>query len=192
MIPVSSIRMGAKRRTGVAGLLVLGCLWASQGTAAALNHLGYWNSSTNPLSISGYGSTAKAYGSSKISDTSNGKRMYSYAHNKFTDGDNHRAYLEGNEQYNAGTCRSVTTTTTVYGVSVANTSECRAVFFDHDAYRTDGLNYTTSSWVAMTTKSFAVATGADRGRMTARLRIDIPWRTDPTTGTAISTPADTF
>ena len=162
------------------------------GPAQAYNHPGYWNTSTSPLVKSGYGSTAKAYGYAKIFNGSNGTKLYTYSWNKFTDGDNHQAYVQGFSEWNAGECRSTSTTVTIYGVSVSSTSTCTKVTFDGAAIsRANGLNYTKSSWTAMPTRTSSPNSGADRGRANVQVCIDVPWRTDPCTDHSIS-PMDTY
>jgi hypothetical protein len=128
---------------------------------AAYNTPRYWSTSSSPLSVSGYGSTAKAYGYSKALNASGGMRLYSYAWNSFRDGDNHALYITGASYFNGGTCSSCGDWVRTHG------------------YTTSGLNYTNSSWTAMATKSFPADTAADAGYLTAQVGIDVPWRTDP-------------
>lgn len=151
--------------------------------AQAYNHYEYWNKSSSPLVKSGYGSTAKAYGKSRIFNGSDGTKIYNYAWNKFTDADNHRAYLEGTSEWNAGSCRNYSATVTIYAVAVASSTSCSREYYDGANFsRANGLNYTKSSWTAMPTRGAAPNSGSDRGRAKVKLCIDIPWRTDPCTG----------
>lgn len=156
------------------------------GAAQAKNSNSPWNSSSNPLVTSGYGSEARAYGHVKVADSASGTRLFMYSYNRFVDADNHRAYLMLTPQFNAGTCRAETSTVAYKGVQVASSSSCAGVFYSQNDIRSDGLNYTTSTWTAMPTKSVAVNAKADRGRVRARLCIDIPARPDPCGGTAVS------
>lgn len=156
------------------------------GTAFAYNTASYWNTSGTPLVKSGYGSPAKAYGYIRIFNGSNGTRLYSSAWNKFTDGDNHRAYIQGVSQFNAGTCRAATPTVTYKGVSVASWPSCRQTLYDYARFQSDGLNYTRNVWTQMHNKNTGVHSGADRGRALVKLCIDIPWRTDSCTGQSYS------
>jgi hypothetical protein len=162
------------------------CGGVFMGTAFAYNTASYWNTSGTPLETSSYGSTAKAYGYIKIYNGSNGTRLYSYAWNKFTDADNHRAYIQGVSQFNAGTCRALTATVTYKGVSVASSASCSQQFYDYSEFRSDGLNYTRNVWTQMPNKNTGVHSGADRGRARVKLCIDIPWRTDSCTGQSYS------
>lgn len=180
--------MNALRRIVLALLLTAGCATFTATAAAAYNTTNWWNTSATPLEKSGYGSTAKAYGHIKIFNGSNGTRMYSYSWNKFTDGDNHRAYTTGKTQYNAGTCRNYSLTIGYKGVEVAASSSCKNQFYDKDSFRNNGLNYTqNSSWTKMATQSFAVHDKADRGRLAVYLAIDVPWKRDPISGVSYST-----
>lgn len=134
----------------------------------------------------------EAYGYAKIFNGSNGTKLYTYSWNKFTDGDNHQAYVQGFSEWNAGECRSSSTTTTIYGVSVSSTSTCSKVVYDGAAInRANGLNYTKSAWTAMPTRTSSPNQGADRGRANVELCIDVPWRTDPCSDYSIS-PMDTY
>jgi hypothetical protein len=167
-------------------IAVIMVLTASVGTAHAYNTASWWNVSSSPLVTTGYGSTAKAYGYIYIFNGSNGTRLYHKAWNKFTDADNHRAYLNVVTQYNAGSCRNESTTTTVKGVSVSSSSSCSRQFYNYGGGRVDGLNYTSSSWIAMPTTNYGVHSGADRGRVKDTLCIDVPWRVDPCGGVVYS------
>lgn len=159
--------------------------------AWAYDTASYWNRSSTPLVISGYGSTAQGYGYIKIFNGSNGTRLYSYAYNKFTDADNHRAYLAGRTQYNAGTCRTSSATVTINNVSVASSTSCAKQFYDYNSFTQGGLNYTNNSWTTMPTTNHGVDSGADRGRVVVRMSIDVPLRYDPQSGESISA-ADTW
>lgn len=183
--------MSLKRRAIlIVATASLGAMLAST-SASAYNSVSYWNVSSTPLKVSGQGSSAQAYGYIKIFNGSSGTRMYSYAANKFTDADNHRAYITGETQYNAGTCRSEGTTVVVKGIEVSSSTSCARQFYDKDGYRIDGLNYTTSSWTQMPYKNWNVDGGADRGRLVVNLAIDVPWRSDPVSGPSYSA-ADTW
>lgn len=154
--------------------------------AWAYNTPSYWNTSSYPLTASGYGSTAKSYGYIKIFNGTNGTRLYNYAWNRFTDADNHRAYLDGTTQFNAGTCSTSSFQVSFKGVSVGGSSSCAQQFYDKDDFTQWGLNYTTSTWTSMPTTNHAVASGADRGRAAIRMAIDIPLRYDVYSGTSYS------
>jgi hypothetical protein len=154
--------------------------------AWAYNTPSYWNTSSTPLVASGYGSTARSYGYIKIFNGSNGTRLYSYAWNKFTDADNHRAYLAGRTQFNAGTCSTSSVQVSFKGVSVGGSSSCAQQFYDKDNFTQGGLNYTSSTWTAMPTTNHAVVSGADRGRAVVRMSIDIPLRPDVQSGESYS------
>lgn len=174
------------RRAAVMAFVAAAAALATAIPAAAYDTASYWNKSSSPLVATGYGSAARAYGYVKIYNGSDGTRLYSYAWNKFTDGDNHQAFLEGVSQFNAGTCRSDGNTVMYKGVSTSAESTCYAQFFDYSSFRQNGLNYTSGSWVQMSTVSTGVASGADRGRAKIRLKIDIPLRPDVGVGPSYS------
>jgi len=164
---------------------------AAASPALAYNTPSYWNVSSTPLVITGYGSTANAYGYISIYNGSNGTRMTSYAYDRFIDGDNHMAYITTLAQYNAGSCSSQTSTIYVKGAEVSSSSQCAQQFYDAGTIRQNGLNYTQWSWAGMQLGSFGVNNGADRGRVRVELSIDVPFRTDPSSGGSYST-ADTW
>ncbi|WP_432457140.1 hypothetical protein [Cellulomonas iranensis] len=174
------------RRAALVVAVALAAGTAAALPAAAYNTPSYWNTAGAPLQVSGYGSTARAYGYIKIFNGSNGTRLHSYAWNKFTDADNHAAYLNGKSQFNAGTCREVSVTIGYKGVQVAAGAACAQTFYDGEGFRQDGLNYTTNSWVQMANKSTGVHSGADRGRAAVRMAIDIPLRPDVESGPSYS------
>lgn len=168
-------------------VVIVATMLGSTATVLAYNTASYWNTSGTPLQVTGFGSTAKAYGYIKIFNGSNGTRMYSHAWNQFTDADNHSAYTENQAQYNAGTCRTWTIGIEFKGVMVNSSGYCAQQFYDYgSSVRVDGLNYTSSTWSAMPNTDFGVNTSADRGRLIVTLGIDVPWRSDPLSGPSIS------
>lgn len=176
------------RRLAAVVLVAMTAAGLTAGAAQAINTASYWNTSSNPLIKKGYGSTASAYGYIKMERGSNGLRMYSYAWNKFTDADNHKAYLTGTSEYNSGSCGSFTPEVTYKGVAVGASSNCARSFYDGPNFsRADGLNYTRNTWTAFPTRSVGYNAGSDRGRGVFKLCIDIPARLDVCTGTVPST-----
>lgn len=174
------------RRVSLALVVGLVAGGAAALPAAAYNTNSWWNQSSTPLEVSGYGSTAKGYGYIKIFNGSNGTRLHSYAWNRFTDADNHAAYLSGVSQFNAGSCRAYSVTVGYKGVEVAASSSCANTFYNHASFRQNGLNYTSSSWIQMANQSTGVNAGADRGRAEVRMAIDIPLRPDVESGPSYS------
>ena len=162
------------------------------GAADAYNTAGSWNTSASPLKVTGYGSTAQAYGSAWIYNGSSGTRVYTSANYKFTDGDNHQPFLEGTSEWNAGTCGLEGVTVQVKGVAVGASATCAAVFYDGQNFsRVNGSTSNVTAWTALGSMSAAPNSGSDRGRAVVRLCLDIPLRYDPCTGYSYS-PADTF
>lgn len=180
------MRKTAARAVQSATVALLMVLTAFIGTSHAYNTASYWNTSASPLVTTGYGSTAKAYGYIYVYNGSNGTRLYHKAWNRFIDADNHRAYISVTTQYNAGSCRNDSATVSYKGVQVSSSSSCSGQFFDHGGGRIDGLNYTSSSWIAMPTMNYGVHGGADRGRVEDVLCIAVPWRFDPCGGASYS------
>ena len=160
--------------------------------ANAYNTPGSWNTSATPLTLTSYGSTAKAYGSASIYNGTNGTRIYTSAKHTFFDADNHQPFLDGTSEWNAGTCGLESITIQLKGVAVGASASCAAVFNDGANFgRSNGSTSNVSAWTAMPAMSAAPNSGSDRGRAVVKLCLDIPWRTDPCTGSSYS-PADTF
>lgn len=180
-----------RRAVIVAGVALASILGGSVA-ANAIDTPGTWNSQSRPLEVTHYSSTASAAGSAYISNGSNGTRIYNRGTHKFTDADNHRPYLQATSEWNAGTCRDMSSTVQYRGVQVGGSSTCARVFYDGANFaRAEGVAYTTSTWKAFPTKSARPNSGSDRGRAKVQLCIDVPWRTDKCTGHSYST-ADSF
>lgn len=84
-------------RTLMASLLVTGGLASS---AAAVT----WNSSSNPLTVTGYSSTGKGYGTWTVSTSSDGTRYRTGANLWMHNADNHKVYAQTSNYANAGLC----------------------------------------------------------------------------------------
>lgn len=180
-------------RTTLAAFAVAAVSAVLGATAAqAYNTPGYWNASSSPLQVSGYGSTASAYGYAKVFNGSSGTAIYNYGYHKFTDGDDHRPYLGGSSQWNAGSCGLEGVTVGYKGVQVGASASCASVFYDgNNLPRQDGSTSTVTAWTAFPTVSAKPPSGSDRGRVEVKLCLDIPWRLDVCVGYSYS-PADSY
>jgi hypothetical protein len=186
---------GRFRQLRRAIIVVLVAALASVGTAAtaqAFNSPSWWAPASVPLVASGYGSKAWAAGTARMTYTSGGTRLYNTGQYKFHNGDNHRPYLVGSSEWNAGYCRNYSATVAYKGVAVASSSACQRAFYDgQDFSRVDGVGSTTAKWTTFSVRTAAPNAGSDRGRARVRVCIDIPLRSDVCSGTAYSQ-ADSF
>lgn len=177
----------------IAALVIATLTTIAAFTAAqAYNSPGTWNTQSRPLHLTSYSSEAWAAGSASIYNGSNGTRIYNKGTHKFTDADNHRPYLSGTSEWNAGTCANYSPTIAYKGVEVGASTSCAKSFYDGANFsRADGVTYTTSSWKAFATRSAVPNSGSDRGRAKIRLCLDIPLRPDGCTSYSYS-PSDSF
>lgn len=131
-------------------------------------------------------------GAVKASTGSNGTKLTNYGWNQFVDADNHRAFLKGTSEWNAGTCRSYSIEVTIKAVAVAASLSCAQTFYDGaDFSRADGLNYTKQAWTAFPNRQASPNSGSDRGRAKVHLCIDIPLKPDVCSDASYSS-SDTF
>lgn len=63
-----------------------------------------WNSSSNPLTVTGYSSTGKGYGTWTVSTSSDGTRYRTGANLWMHNADNHKVYAQTSNYANAGLC----------------------------------------------------------------------------------------
>lgn len=183
-----------KRLRGITAALVIAVAATLGGSTAAqaYNVTGWWNVKSDPLYKAYSGSKAWAAGSAYIKNSTDGTRIYNTGSNKFTDADNHRPYVEGVSEWNAGTCRALTTTVTYNGVGVAASKPCARTFYDGNKFdRANGVTYTTQTWTALPSRSAKPNSGSDRGRVKVKLCIDVPIHFDSCTGYSYS-PADSY
>lgn len=160
----------------VAALAVGGVLAIAAGSAAqAKDEYKYWNSSTNPLTVTGYGSTAKAYGQWRVADGADGTKAFLDSRMWLQNADNHKKYT-----YNE------TWTSTGYCIEPQYTS-CSAQFYFYASSETSHSN--TGDWQWLYTSTYVPSSGnSARGSEWACL--DIPLRSDPCNGATKTLPTN--
>ena len=141
------------------------------GASYALGEVRYWNSSSAPLTVTGYGSSGYGYGTWKVSTGTDGTRSRLTANLRINNADNHAVYATLTTQTNAGYC-----------VEPDYTS-CTAQYFTYATQ--DTAHYTGASWKALTTSTGLNASG-NYARGLVNVKLDIPWRTDPSSGTTFT------
>ena len=148
------------------GLAVAGAaLLAGSATGAqALN----WNSASNPLTVSGYGSTGYGYGTWTVSTGSDGTRSRLSANLKYSNADNHKVFAKLQTYVNAGYCLS------------SDYLSCTAQYYYYTSSDTSRVNQ-TGVWVNRTT-STGLPGEADYARAGVQVRLDIPVRPDVGSG----------
>lgn len=125
-----------------------------------------WAKSSEPLKVSGYGSTGYGYGTWTVSSGSDGTRSRLTANLKYSNGDNHKVYGRISTWTNAGIC-----------ISPEYTS-CTATYYPYASNDTAHVNE-AGKWVAKTATT-SVNPAADYARGQVFVRLDIPLRPDPT------------
>lgn len=156
-------------------VLAVGVLPAA---AQALGAERVWNTQSNPLKVTGYGSTGYAYGTWKVANTSNGTRSIVSSYSKLSNADDHKVYVDLETQVNAGYC-----------AQVSKYMSCTQKYWDFDSAETghhDNRSYTYKS------ASTGVSGDADYARGKVRARLDIPWRSDPETGWSYTDGGDKY
>lgn len=143
-----------------------------------MNHVRTWNTSSTPLTVNGYGSTGKAYGTWKLYNSSNGTRSHASAYSKLNNADNHEVYIELNTQVNSGQC-------TTYSKFLS----CTQKYWSHASDESD--HHASSSYVYKPA-STGVAGDADYARGRVKTFLDVPWRDDPETGWSYADGGDNY
>ena len=130
-----------------------------------------WNSSSNPLTVTGYGSTGEGYGSFYISTGSSGTRYKFRVRQRIDNADNHQVYANLEYWSNTGIC-----------LAPAFFS-CNAPYQKH---ATDVTDRTTKSSYVTLYESAPIDPYASFHRGRVRMRLDIPWRFDPASGWTVT------
>lgn len=161
------------RKFGVAFLSIaaggaLAFAAAAPAQAAAKGTWVNWNSSSNPLSASGYGSTAKGYGKWRVVDNSQGTRSYTSGYYWYSNADNHKKYGWMMTQSNSGICYAPEYTS------------CTASFYNYTSNESTHSNVTGGQWLDFSTK---VDPSGSTARAQERVCLDVPVRSDPCSGT---------
>ena len=127
-----------------------------------------WNSSGTPLTVSGYGSTAKGYGTWLISTGTDGTRSRLTANLKITNADDHAAYAKLETMVNAGAC---------FSGSYLN---CSSPYYSWAFAKTSGVTTATgatSVWVSKSTSTNLSPYG-NYARALVFVALDIPYLPD--------------
>lgn len=139
----------------VASLLAAGsgCAWAAQSYA----------SSSRPLSVSGYGSTASSFGTWSITHT-NGTRSQLSASVRIINADDHKVYAYLTTYTNSGICFS------------GQYLSCSQPFYKYASTSTG--RFASPVWVK-TSAATSLPGTANVARAGIQTGIDIPFRADP-------------
>ena len=158
-----------RRTTGVVLALMIGAALAvvAPSIAYAKGEYKTWNSASNPLVASGYGSKAYGYGQWRVADGSSGTRSYFDARVKYSNADNHTKYGKFTTQTNAGIC-----------VAPEYTS-CTASYYSWASAATAHSNVAGYQWLYANT---SLNSSGNYARALAYVCLDIPLRTDVCTG----------
>lgn len=140
--------------------LAIGLAGIGAGIAHATEYIG---SSSKPLKLEGYGSTAYAYGNWKASSASDGTRSRLSGYQKLKDADNHKVYMGLETWVNAGSCVG------------GDLMSCTQQYYYYASTTTGHTN--SESYVNKKTTTGLTAAG-DYARAAVRVSLDIPWRTD--------------
>lgn len=155
----------ARRTAAVAVLILMGY----SSSALALS----WNSAATPLTVTGYGSTGKGHGTWTISTGTDGTRYRTSASLYLINADNHKVYAKTSNYSNSGVCFA------------PDYTSCQQSFYLHNTSETTHYN------VAKTWKTFsssaAVNGTADYHRAAINVKLDVPWKADPSSGATWTT-----
>jgi hypothetical protein len=130
-----------------------------------------WNSSTTPLTVTGYGSTGKAYGSWTISTGTDGTRFRTSANQWINNADNRAVYVVTENWTTAGSCLQ------------PDYTSCKQDYYYYNSSKTGQT--TQKSWVNKKS-SASVDPRASYGRAYVRVKLSVPWRTDPSSGATVT------
>ncbi|GAB1640189.1 hypothetical protein [Krasilnikovia sp. MM14-A1259] len=162
----------ARGRVGTAILTVaagaaLASAAASPALAATKGTWVNWNSSSAPLTVKGYGSTAKGYGKWRVVDNSQGTRSYTSGYYWYANADNHKKYGAMVSQSNAGVCYAPQYTS------------CTAAYYNAGSAESTHSNVTGGQWLDFST---AAAFNGNYARAAEQVCLDVPFRSDPCSG----------
>jgi hypothetical protein len=129
----------------------------------------FWNSAANPLTVSGYDSTGFGYGEFWIASGSSGTLYWAKTYQKINNANNHRVYAELTYWSNEGYC------------IVPSFIQC-----DTRWYReaTDTTYHSSAPFYQAFFENAPIDPYANYHRLSARMKLDIPWRPDPGGGTS--------
>jgi hypothetical protein len=139
--------------------------------AEAKGEYKYWNSASNPLYVSGFGSWAKAYGQWRVADSSNGTRAFLDSYTWYNNADNHKKYAWTRTWLNSGYC------------AAASYLSCTASYYKGASAETPHSNRAAAEWLYAST---GLSGSANYARAEVRVCLDIPLRGDPCSGSAFT------
>ncbi|MEV0269761.1 hypothetical protein AB0H43_13355 [Hamadaea sp. NPDC050747] len=154
----TSTRSSRIRRLLMAAAAGVGLTALSATAAHAVGEYHYWKSSSSPLTASGYGSTAKAYGQWRLASGTGGVTSYLDSRVWYTNADNHTVY-----------------STLVTEVNCA--SVCGTWSWWDDSETSHFNQPSTWKWVYANTSTDPGSSTQARARV--NVCIDVPVRVDP-------------
>lgn len=150
-------------------VFALGMIILSVGSSAmALT----WNSSTTPLTVTGYGSTGKAYGDWNISTGTDGTRYRTGANLYLINADNHKVYAKTDNYANSGSCIA------------PDYTSCSQTFYYYNSSETTHYNV-SKAWKKYNSSN-TVDPRSDYHRAYIRVKLDVPWKADPSSSPSIT------
>lgn len=132
----------------------------------------YWNSKSQPLTATGYGSVGKGYGSWSVTTSSDGTRSRLSAYLYYKNADNHKVFAGLVTYVNSGVCVS------------GDLLTCTQKYFYWDASDTPKYNV-ANTWAQKKTTT-SVDPLSDYARAGIRVKLDIPVRPDISSGETLT------
>lgn len=151
---------GAFGRSARFGIATLALLLVEATGAWALS----WNSSSQPLTVTGYGSTGEGYGTWFISTGSDGTRYRATSYMRINNADDHEVYSHIRNWTSAGFCYA---------------PEFLSCTVDYSVYNSMQSGRHDYSFYVGRSSSAPLHGAAEYHRAEVKMRLDIPWRSDP-------------
>ena len=130
-----------------------------------------WNSSSAPLRVFGYGSNGWGFGDWTVSTGGDGTRSRLMAQQRIDNADNHTVFVTFETWVNAGFC---------FAPQYTN---CSQPYYFFESGSTSRVN--SSSW-RQRWATTGVSPAADKARAYVRVKLDVPWRMDPSSNPTIT------
>jgi hypothetical protein len=166
---IETKRSFAMRRLAIVAAAVFITTTAFPGASFALDQVRTWNSESKPLVEKSYGSTGKAYGKWKVTQTSDGTKSRAYGYSRLSvQGRNHEVYLDLDTHLNSGYC-----------AQASKYMSCTKQYFYHES--DEGTHHARNSWYYNTAQT-GVKGSADYARAGMATCLDIPIRPDTCSG----------
>lgn len=153
----------ALRRAFVIVALLIGGAVLSPTALGAV----WWNSSSNPLIVTGYGSTGRGYGSLIITTGGSGTLYSAKTYQRIMNADNHQVYARLTYFSNSGICFA------------PDFAQCTSQYFVHAS---DETEHTSNASYVARYESAPIDGYGSYHRLRAQIALDIPWRPDPWSG----------